>query len=149
MKLSYWCRSGASSGGRDHLGCATYIRYHPSTLAVVPAVNSFTYDAAPPLVDSTFRVGHVLRLCPSWRHNPHLDFGPFSIRKELGNSLSLSSLSILLRIRVDFGQPFFRINRGLGITSLVSSGSGHPNLSTVGILVHSCGTYESRYSKDQ
>nr|POE85725.1 hypothetical protein CFP56_07185 [Quercus suber] len=90
---------------------------------------SFTYDAAPLVVDSAFRVGHVLHLCPSWRHNPHHDFGPFLIHKELGNSLSLSSSSISLRIHVDFGRPLFRINRGLGIISRVSSGSGHSNLS--------------------
>ena len=71
--------------------------------------------------------GHVLRLCPSWRHNPHLDLGPFSIHREVGNSLSFPSIS--LRIRVDFGRPLFQISCGLGITTLVSSGSGHANLS--------------------
>ena len=88
---------------------------------------TFTYDTAPPLVDSAFQVGHVLRLCPSWQHNPHLDLGSFSIHREVGNSLSFSSIS--LRIRVDFGGPLFRISCGLGITTLVSSGSGHANLS--------------------
>ena len=50
-----------------------------------------------------------------------------SIHREVGNSLSFSSIS--LRIRVDIGQPLFRINHGLGITSLVSSRSNHANLS--------------------
>ena len=88
---------------------------------------TFTYDAAPPLVDSAFRVGHVLRLCPSWRHNPHPNLGPLSIHREVGNSLSFSSIS--LRIHVDFGRPLCRISYGLGITTLVSSGSSHANLS--------------------
>ena len=35
-----WCGLGASSSDGDHPGCATYVRYVYSTLAVIPIVKS-------------------------------------------------------------------------------------------------------------
>ena len=35
-----WCGSGASSGDGDRPGCATFVRYHPSTLFAIPTVKS-------------------------------------------------------------------------------------------------------------
>ena len=99
--------------------------YPPSLLGLVIV----TCYVPPWLVDSTFRVGHLRRLWPSWRHN-HFDFGPFLIHNEVGSSLSSSSIS--LQILVDLGRPFSRINLGFGITILPSCCFGHSNLSFSG-----------------
>ena len=37
-----WCGLGASLGGGDHPGYATYVRYVYSTLAAVPTIKSLT-----------------------------------------------------------------------------------------------------------
>ena len=89
--------------------------------------NYRTQFARPPLVGTSLRLGHVLRLCPSWSHNPHCTFLPPSFHGVVLGRLPPSSISFL--IRVEIGRPFARINWGLGRTLRVSSGSGHDNLS--------------------
>ena len=86
-----------------------------------------TQSARPPLVSTSFRLGHVLRLCPSWSHNPHCTFFSLSFHGVVLGRFLPSSISFL--IRVETGRPFSQINRGLGRTLRVSSGSVHDNLS--------------------
>ena len=86
-----------------------------------------TQSTRPPLVSTSFRLGHVLWLCLSWSHNLHCTFLPPSFHGVvLGHFLPSS---ILFLIRVEIGQPFSRINWGLGRTLRVSLGFGHYNLS--------------------
>ena len=86
-----------------------------------------TQSARPPLVDTSFHLGHVLRLCPSWSHNPHCTFFPPSFHGVVLGHFSPSSISFL--IHVETGRPFSQINWGLGTTLQVSLRSGHDNLS--------------------
>ena len=86
-----------------------------------------TQSARPPLVDTSFSLGHILRLCPSWSHNPHCTFFPPSFHGVVLGHFSPSSISFL--IHVETGRPFSQINWGLGRTLRVSVGSGHDNLS--------------------
>ena len=89
--------------------------------------NQRTQPARPPLVNTSFRLGHVLRLCPSWPHNPHCTFLPPSLHGVVLGRFPPSFISFLIRVKI--GRPFSRINQGLGKTLQVSSGSGHDNLS--------------------
>ena len=86
-----------------------------------------TQFATPPLAGTSFRLGHVLRLCPSWSHNLHCTFLPPSFHGVVLGRFPPSSISFL--ICVETGRPFSRINRGLGRTLRVSSRSGQDNLS--------------------
>ena len=86
-----------------------------------------TQSVRPPLVGTSFRLGHVLRLCPSQSHNLHYIFLPPSFHGVVLGRFPPASISFL--ICVETGRPFCRINRGLGRTLRVSLGSDHDNLS--------------------
>ena len=76
---------------------------------------------------------HHCLLMPHFESNIYDNYaplGPFLIHKEVGNSLSCSSIS--LQIIVDLGQPFSWINCKFRIIVLLSSRSGHSNLSING-----------------
>ena len=86
-----------------------------------------TQSVRPPFIGTSFCLGHVLWLCPSWSHNPHCTFLHPSFHGVVLDRFSPSSISFL--IHVETRRPFSRINRGLGRTLRVSSRSGHDNLS--------------------
>ena len=86
-----------------------------------------TQSVRPPLIGTSFRLGHVLQLCPSWLHNLRCTFLPPSFHGEVLGCFPPSSISFL--ICVETGRPLSRINWGLGMTLRVSLGSNHDNLS--------------------
>ena len=112
-----------------HFDLMAYITHFVSSCIQKDATvqTQHTQSTRPPLVGTSFRLGHVLRLCPSWSHNPHCTFFPLSFHGVVLGRFLPSSISFL--IRVEKRQPFFQINRGLERTLRVSLGSSHDNLS--------------------
>ena len=79
---------------------------------------------------------------------PTLHLPPPSFHGAVLGRFSPSSISFL--IHVETGRPFSRINRGLGRTLRVSSGSDHDNLSfNIGKQEHSSGIVHPCYSMGQ
>ena len=110
--------------------------------------NQHTQSARPPLVGTSFLLRHVLRLCPSWSHNPHCTFLPPSFHGVVLGRFPPSSISFL--IRVETRRPFSRINRGLGRTfEFLQDPAMIIYLSMQGKREHSSGTVHPRYSMGQ
>ena len=133
-----------------HFDLMAYIMHFVSSCIQKDATvqTQSTQFARPPLVGTSFCLGHVLRLCPSWLHNLHCTFLLPSFNGVVLSRFSLSSISFLILAKTR--RPFSRINRGQGQPfEFLQDPAMIIYLSTQGKREHSCIIVHSCYSMGQ